>query len=335
MKFITYLKDKVLIIIVNILMMVLLSLYLLAIGNNASDIFLIIFVWIIMMILSLFSQYYRRRKFLEQLLYTCESLEERYLIIELMDKPQTVEDIIYQRVLRLSNKSMIEKITRIQSERKEYKEFVEQWVHEIKTPLAAMKLICGNNKSSTSQKFLEELERTEGYVEQALFYARSETAEKDYLVQEISLEEVVADTLRGNKRLLLNQQVSVTIDCPHLVFTDEKWILFILNQLIVNAVKYQATSLQFNTKKIRNGIILSVRDNGIGISEEDISRIFDKGFTGENGRKFNKSTGIGLYLCKRLCEQLGLGINVSSKKGDFTEVKLVFPIGDFMEMEEE
>lgn len=334
MKFGTYLKDKTLIVIVNILMMVLLSLYLFAIGNSTSDIFLIIFVWIFVLILSFFLQYYRRKRFLEQLLHTCESLEERYLVIELMDKPQTVEDIVYQRVLRLSNKSMIEKITRIQSERKEYKEFVEQWVHEIKTPLAAMKLICDNNKSIISQKLLEKLERIEGYVEQALYYARSETAEKDYLVQEISLEGVVADAIRGNKQLLLNHKISINTDCPHLVFTDSKWISFILNQIIVNAVKYHATSLQFHTTKIRNGVALSVRDDGIGISEEDLPRIFDKGFTGENGRRFNKSTGLGLYLCKRLCEQLGLEIDVSSKKGVFTEVQLVFPMGDFMKMEE-
>lgn len=334
MKFSIYLKDKVLIIIVNIMMMVFLSLYLFAIGNSISDIFLIIFAWIVVFAFSLFIQYYRRKRFLEQLLHTCESLEERYLILELMNKPQTVEDVIYQRILRLSNKAMIEKINRIQGEGKEYKEFIEKWVHEIKTPLAAMKLICDNNKANISRKFLEELERTEGYVDQVLFYARSEIAEKDYLVQEISLQEVVEDTLRDNKQLLLNNQVSITINCPHMVFTDPKWILFILNQFVINAVKYKAKMIKFYTAKIGNGISLSVRDDGIGISEEDLPRIFDKGFTGENGRKFNKSTGIGLYLCKQLCEQLGLKIDVYSKKGIFTEIKLIFPIGDFMEMEE-
>ena len=305
MKFRNYLKDKALIIIVNIMLMVLLALYMFAIGNGISDIFLIILVWNVVLVFSLVIQYYRRKRFLEGLLHTCENLEERYLILELMDKPQTAEDAIYQRVLRLSNKSMIEKINKVQGEGKEYKEFIEKWVHEIKTPLAAMKLICDNNKTNTSRRLLEELERTEGYVDQVLFYARSEIAEKDYLVGEVRLEEVVGDALRDNKQLILNNQVSIDINCPHMVFTDPKWILFILNQLIINSVKYKAKKIKFYTTKIGNGISLSVKDDGIGIGEEDIPRIFDKGFTGENGRKFSKSTGIGLYLCKQLCEQLG------------------------------
>lgn len=332
MRFSSYLKDKVLVIIINILVMIFTFLYLIAIGNTISDIFLIVLSWTIILSISLFLQYYRRKRFLEKLLDTCEGLEEKYLIKELMDKPQTTEDEVYQRVIKLSNKSMIEKITKIKNERKEYREFIEQWVHEVKTPIAAMKLICDNNRSDVSQRLLDELERIEGDVEQALFYARSETAEKDYIVQEISIGQVVEDAIKGNKRLLLNNKVSVIIDCPHSVFTDSKWVSFILDQIIVNAVKYQGTSLEFHTVKNSHGVSLFIKDNGIGISEEDLPRIFDKGFTGESGRKYHKSTGIGLYLCKRLCDKLGLEIHIYSKKGIFTEVELSFPMSDFVEM---
>ena len=117
-------------------------------------------------------------------------------------------------------------------------------------------------------------------------------------------------------------------DLEQVVYSDSKWIEFILNQIIVNAIKYSKGNndkIEIESQKQNNSVILSIKDYGVGINEKDISRVFEKGFTGDNGRKFGKSTGIGLYLCKTLCEKLGLGLYIDSKENYGTKVTIIFP----------
>ena len=163
------------------------------------------------------------------------------------------------------------------------------------------------------------------------------SVEKDYLIKEVSLSEIIHASIAENKQFLLQNHVSVEVrDCNDTVYTDEKWIRFIMNQLISNAVKYseKEPKIIFETNSGQGQIVLMISDNGIGISESDLSRIFDKSFTGENGRIGKNSTGIGLFLCKRLCEKLGIGIAVKSKSGQGTQVELYFPKGDFVKVQE-
>ena len=227
---------------------------------------------------------------------------------------------------------MIEKIGEIQRERKEYKEYIEQWIHEVKTPITAMKLLCENNRSSFTRELLAELENVQQFTEQALYYARSEHTEKDYSIREIQLSDVVHNAIADNKYLLRQSNMRITADnLEHCVYTDDKWIRFILNQLISNAVKYgtEQPALHFFTVRKQEHILLCIEDNGIGIPPGDLPRIFEKGFTGQNGRTGRNSTGIGLYLCKRLCDKLGIGLTAYSKEKG-TTLTLSFPVNDFV-----
>ena len=228
----------------------------------------------------------------------------------------------------MAGKSMLEQISEVKRERLEYKEYIEQWIHEIKTPITAMKLLCENHRTDWTKELLLELEKTNRFTEQALYYARSEHTEKDYSVREIALAQVVHQAIADNKYLLRKNGVRLEVEeIQDTVYSDEKWVRFILNQLISNAVKYRAgqPSLRFSTCRQQDQVVLMVEDNGIGISPADLPRVFEKGFTGQNGRKVQQSTGIGLYLCKRLCEKLGIGITAESSEHG-TAISLTFHI---------
>lgn len=329
-----YLKDKIGMFLTHIFSMILLSIYLDAIGNGIGEIILIIVAWASIWAIVFLISFYKRKKYLSNLLETCRKLEEKYLIVEVMDKPQQFDDIVYTQLLKSASKSMMEQMTRIRHERKEYKEYIEQWVHEIKTPIAAMRLICENNKTEATRKLLGELHKTEGFVEQALFYARSETVQKDYRIKEVILSHIVKNAITINKQLLISKGIRVVIHAEDRVFTDSKWIEFMLNQLIVNAAKYGAKDLEITSTSLGSGVFLHVWDNGMGIEESDLPQVFHKGFVGSNGRTVDQSTGIGLYLCKRLCEKLGLAISLESKSNEYTQVQIFFPKGSFVKLQE-
>ena len=249
-----------------------------------------------------------------------------------MQPPERADDQVFYQLMKMAEKSMLERIGEVQRERKEYKEYIERWIHEVKTPVTAMKLICENNRCSFSGELMAELENINRFTEQALYYARSEHTEKDYSVREICLGEVVHGAIADNKYLLRQNNVTVAVgDVEYSVYSDEKWLRFILDQLISNAVKYHSDhpALYFSAAKEGGRIVLSVEDNGAGIPERDLPRIFEKGFTGQNGRIVHSSTGIGLYLCRRLCDKLGIGLSAGSA-GKGTVISLIFYINDFV-----
>ncbi len=327
-----YLKDKLPALMINLLGMLALALFLMANGNGLQIILFILAVWLLVLVLCMLSFYYSRKKYLNRLLDMAEQLEERYLLPEVMEVPERADDQVFYQLMKMTEKSMLERIGGIQRERKEYKEYIEQWIHEVKTPITAMKLIYENNPGPFTRDLMTELENVNRFTEQALYFARSEHAEKDYSVREIRLSDVVHEAIAGNKYLLRQNHVAITVeDMDDVVYTDDKWVRFILDQLISNAVKYRTDQpvLHFCTRKENDRVLLSVEDNGIGIPSGDLPRIFEKGFTGENGRKIHSSTGIGLYLCRRLCDKLGIGISASSK-GKGTTISLSFHINDFV-----
>lgn len=318
----------------NVLCMIGLAMFLRETGNGFDSIFLILLIWIVILTVQLVISYYSRRVQLEKLLKLAEQLEERYLLSEVMEKPERADDQVYYRILKLTGKSMLEQVAEVRRERTQYKEYVEQWIHEIKTPITAMKLLCENDHSQVAKEILVELEKVNCFTEQALYYARSEHTEKDYTVREIRLSDVIHQSISENKYLLLKNGVGIDLqETDDIVYSDEKWLCFILNQLIVNSVKYRAEYpvLKFHTERQGNQVILCVQDNGIGIDAGDLPRIFEKGFTGQNGRKAaHSSTGMGLYLCKRLCDKLGIGICADSE-GSGTSIYLSFHVNDFVQ----
>ena len=328
-----YVKNHLPLILLNLLGALALSLFLLATGNAIQTVLFILITWMLVLILCLTICYLSRKKRLDKLLEMAGQLKERYLIPEVMQKPDRAEEQVFYQILKMSEKSMLERIGEVERERGEYRAYIEQWVHEVKTPITALKLLCENNRSPFSRDVLAELENINRYTEQALYYARSEHTEKDYSIREMNLADVVHGAIADNKYLLRQCDMAITVDdLEPVVYADDKWVRFILNQIISNAVKYRAPqhpALRIFTERSDDQVLLSIADNGIGIPESDLPRIFEKGFTGQNGRTIHSSTGIGLYLCKRLCDKLGIGLAASSSdKG--TTITLSFHITDFI-----
>ena len=323
-----YWKNKLPFILTNLFCMILMTLFLLACGNAVAVVEMILIVWVLILMAGMGIAYRNRKKELQKLLTMAEGLQERYLIQEVMRLPERADDQVYYQLMKMAGKSMLEQIGEVRRERLEYKEYIEQWIHEIKTPIAAMKLLCENHRMDFTRELLLELEKTNRFTEQALYYARSEHTEKDYAVREINLIDVVHQVIADNKYLLLHNKVSLEVaERMETVYSDEKWLRFILNQLVVNAVQYRTEQpvLRFFAYQRQDQVILSVEDNGIGIPACDLPRIFEKGFTGQNGRIMQQATGIGLYLCRRLCDRLGVGIMAESS-GEGTVIRLSFHI---------
>lgn len=323
-----YWKNRIPFLLTNLVCMAALTVFLLVCGNSISAVLLILVVWALILLAGLFLTYWKRKRQMQKLLDMAGRLSERYLISEVMELPEQAEDQVYYQLLKMAGKSMLEQIGEVRRERLEYKEYIEQWIHEIKTPITAMKLLCENHRTDWTKELLLELEKTNRFTEQALYYARSEHTEKDYSVREMSLSQVVHQAIADNKYLLLQSGVRLEVEeMADTVYSDEKWVRFILNQLIANAVKYRSGQpvLRFSARRRQDQVLLIVEDNGIGISSADLPRIFEKGFTGQNGRMVQQSTGIGLYLCKRLCDKLGIGIAAESS-GQGTAISLAFHI---------
>lgn len=287
--------------------------------------------------ISIIIEYFKRKKFYDNLLKILEELDEKYLITEIIKTPNFLEGQIFKNSLEQIDKSMLENVNKYKYMTEDYKEYIELWIHEIKIPIATSKMVIENNKNAITKSIDEELDKVENYIEQALFYARSNTVEKDYYIRKVVLKEIVNESIKKNKSSLIQEKISIDIhDLEIEVNTDNKWIVFILNQIIQNSIKYRKKEnsvIEIYANQGKENVILYIKDNGIGIKQGEITRVFEKGFTGTNGRLSNKkSTGIGLYLCKKLCNKLGIGIELNSVQNEGTKVKLVFPKDSYIEL---
>ena len=287
--------------------------------------------------ISIIIEYFKRKKFYDNLLNMLEELDEKYLITEIIKTPNFLEGQIFKNSLEQIDKSMLENVNKYKYMTEDYKEYIELWIHEIKIPIATSKMVIENNKNAITKSIDEELDKVENYIEQALFYARSNTVEKDYYIRKVVLKEIVNESIKKNKSSLIQEKISIDIHGLEIeVNTDNKWIVFILNQIIQNSIKYRKKEnsvIEIYANQGKENVILYIKDNGIGIKQGEITRVFEKGFTGTNGRLSNKkSTGIGLYLCKKLCNKLGIGIELNSVQNEGTEVKLVFPKDSYIEL---
>ena len=328
-----YLKSKTETIALNIIALIVLSLFLLSIGNKFKAILIIVLSWIITLFIYLFFSYKKRKDYFQLIEKSILNIEKKYLVSEVLEVPPFIEAKPYYYLLKKSSKSMREEINKEKSRLKNYKEYIEQWIHEVKTPISLIKLIEENNRTTKSSAILMQLEEIDRYVEQALFYARSEDVDKDYLVKEICLQSCVNSVITRNKQGFILNNIDIEIDnIDKFVYCDSKWLEFILNQIVVNSIKYRNTKdskVKIYGEDIKNGIKLIIEDNGIGIASDELDRVFKKGFTGNIGRVNSKSTGIGLYLCKKLCDKLGLLIDIESEINCYTKVSITFPVGSF------
>jgi signal transduction histidine kinase len=281
-------------------------------------------------------EFMKKKRFYDALIRDFERLDQKNLLAELLPEPDFFEGAVLSEVLKASDKACLEESGRYKAMQAEYREYIELWVHEIKTPIASSKLIVQNNQNLVTEAIRDDLEMIEAYVEQALYYARSSAVEKDYFIRELTLEKPVYAVLKRNSVLMIKSGISVTAEGLDItVRSDAKWLEFILHQLLINAVKYAADKdpcIVVQTKKRENSAVLTVSDNGLGIPDGELPRIFDKGFTGTNGRVRGKSTGMGLYICRKLCDKLGISIEAESEQGRGTAVHLVFPLSSMTEI---
>lgn len=328
-----YLKSNISTIFLNFIALIVLSIFLFSIGNEFKAVMIIVVSWMGVLFIYFSIAYKKRKDYFELIEKYASNIDKKYLLSEVLEVPPFVEAEPYYYLLKKSSKSMREEINKEKLRLKNYKEYIEQWIHEVKTPISLIKLMEENNRTTKSSEILMQLEEIDRYVEQALFYARSEDVDKDYLVKEISLQSCINSVITRNKQGFILNNIEIDIDnIDKTVYCDSKWLEFILNQIIVNAIKYRSinnSKVKIYTTNIKNGIKLIIEDNGIGIPSDDLERVFEKGFTGNTGRINNKSTGIGLYLCKKLCDKLGLFIDIESEVNTYTKVIITFPMGNF------
>lgn len=323
-----YLKDKIVHILMYIALMTFILFFLFMFRVPNSLIISIVIVMLMFIIAVVFYDYFRKRNFYNDFTYNLNQLDKKCLITEISKRPNFIEGKIFYDSLYEIDKSMYEEIEVYKNSINDFKEYIEMWIHEAKLPIASMTLILHNNKPDSNKKIKEQVNKIENYVEQVLYFVRSENSEKDYLIKHCNLEEIINSVIRKNKDILLLKHISIEIsNVDKIILSDSKWIEFIINQIVSNSIKYskeENAKIKFNTKIFENTIALEIKDNGIGISEKDISKVFDKSFTGENGRKIANSTGLGLYLSKKLCNKLGHNIQIESNKDCFTKVSIYF-----------
>lgn len=344
MRLTAYLKDRFPLLLLHVVCMGVLTAFLRITRYNESNIILILLFWIVVLSVWLVIAYIQRRRFFEEADKILEDLDQRYLLGELLPDSFRLEDQMYRNMIRRSNKSVIERIRRLEDEKSDYKDYIESWVHEVKAPMTGIALLCENAKKTYGKDSIEisvkdtlravslENQKIENFVDMVLYYARSEHVYKDYYIKETNLQETVCEVLEKNRLYLIQNQVRAEVDCRETVYTDRKWMIFILNQIILNSVKYRSgrLSICIFTKRTPKSVILSLQDDGVGIREEELPRIFEKGFTGSNGRSHRQSTGMGLYLCRKLCDQLGIEIRADSVYGEGTCVHLEYPISNYV-----
>lgn len=274
------------------------------------------------------SDFLRQRSRLRELESILKSLEQKYLFWECVPPPRGPYERHLFALGRQTGRAMTGAVSDAQAAQREYREYVERWVHEVKSPITAARLICQGLDGDARRRLTQELSQIEAHVERALFYARAESPEQDCILRRTSLEAVVSQAVENHRALLIQSGLRVeTEGLDHWIYTDEKWAVFILGQLLQNAARYrsEAPVISLSARPLGKQVGLTVHDNGMGIPAHELPRVFDRGFTGSNGRTRGGSTGMGLYLCKRLAGFLDLGLEISSEEGTGTVVALTFP----------
>ena len=232
--------------------------------------------------------------------------------------PGTEED--YQELLAILRRQCRALSAESAESRQNMVDYYTLWAHQIKTPIAAMKLLCQEDDSGRGREMTAELLRVEQYVEMVLHYLRLESESTDYVIRETEIDPLLRQAARRYAPLFIRSRVALQLEETGLcVLTDGKWLGFVVEQLLSNAVKYAPGG---TVRIYAEGETLCIADNGIGIAPEDLPRVFERGYTGKNGRLERRSTGIGLFLCREVCRRLGHGITVASRPGEGAEVRL-------------
>lgn len=327
----TYLQAVGAGLLVHLLLATLVSAYMLLLGAVWPDLFTLLFMWLVAVGAYHAWRFSAFRSYYSNLAALLDGLERKYLLGSLGSEPPLLELGPLWSALLQATQSVADEVERVEREATHHREYVEGWVHEVKAPIAAARLLAEESGGEGARELLDQLDNIERLVEQAVFYARSSAVEQDYFVRETALDEPIKAVLRRHARLFIAHRVAVSLDGLDLtVFTDRKWLEFILSQILTNAIKYrreQGAAVRLWATVRDDGVMLCIEDNGVGIPRSDVGRVFEKGFTGANGRRFGRSTGMGLFLVRKLCLALGHRVTVDAEEGSYTRVTIFFPMG--------
>lgn len=261
--------------------------------------------------------------------------------------PEATDDVemLYHRLLENQSIARSESESCAAIRQSQMRDYYSMWVHQIKTPISAMKLlleaereelgqlICDDEQSQcllsdNMDSFEDELFRIEEYVSMALQYQRVSSTENDFVLEKVSVDGVIRDTIKKYAKIMIRRHIGMNYSgTVQEVYTDGKWLAFILEQLLSNAIKYTPQGfVKIETAKKANLFFITIKDTGIGIKAEDLPRVFEKGYTGYNGHADKKATGIGLYLCRQMADKLGHTIRIESEIGKGTKVWIGFDL---------
>lgn len=263
--------------------------------------------------------------------------------------PEATDDveILYHRLLENQSIARSESESSAAVRQSRMRDYYSMWVHQIKTPISAMKLLLEAEREELGQlmcdeepqatltelsdnldSFEDELFRIEEYVSMALQYQRVSSTENDFVLEKVSLDGVIRDTIKKYAKIMIRRHIGINYSgTKKQVYTDEKWLAFILEQILSNAIKYTPQGfVTIETAEEKDRFFITVKDTGIGIKAEDLPRVFEKGYTGYNGHADKKATGIGLYLCRQMADKLGHTIRMESELGKGTKVWIGFDL---------
>lgn len=337
MKIKKYILDKIYVLSTFGVLMFILTMLFAALKIELFIIFIVILLIIVSLVICLTIDFLRKKSFYDSLINNIENLDKAYLVTATLDMPSFYEGKLTTEAIYDIGKSMNENVKELIHSQRDFKDYLEMWIHEVKIPLSSLQLMRHNHKSLNDSTVQEQLKRIDDYVEQVLYYVRQENSEKDYIIKEVRLDKLITNIALKNKDALLAKDIQLSVSGVDIaVYTDAKWLEFILGQIIDNAIKYadekKESYIKIGTHTTTDTILLTIEDDGIGIREEDIPRIFEKSFTGQNGRLRTKSTGMGLYIVKNLIQKLGHKIEVTSELGKYTRMTIIFAKNEFYEV---
>lgn len=272
----------------------------------------------------LFGRYVKRYTFYNKVLSPPKQMEAA-LRRDAKSPEQEQIEVFLQELYRLYQNE----VQTLYANQNRHLQFMNQWVHQMKTPLSVAELLIQEEGIVDKKSLQEEIDRMKRGLDSVLMNARIDTFEQDMQVEQVQLKQLLTEVVSENKRLFITHHVYpvISIDENFVVLTDTKWIRFVISQFITNAVKYtfeEGKKVYIDASCQEGNVMLSVRDEGIGIPAADMPRVTKPFFTGENGRKTGESTGMGLYLAKEICDKLGHELSIESELGRGTIVQVVF-----------
>ncbi|MFD1448776.1 sensor histidine kinase [Oceanobacillus profundus] len=319
-----FLRDQFPLILINFIQLLLVLFVVWMSGfQQFSLLIYALFLGIFLLTIYLVFRYITHRRFYHRLTRQISSLDEVFESLDTAPVSAALSDL-----LKAQHRLYVNDMQQQEKKRKDHLTFINQWVHQMKTPLSVVELIIQDRDDEQMMSIQEETDKLEKGLEMVLYVARLDAFEQDFHVQPVSLKAAVDEAIQDNKRLFIKNQVYPDVQVsPAMVESDEKWLEFIFNQVITNGIKYSSgigKKVSIYDQKTENGIDLVIQDMGVGIPMTDLKRVFDPFFTGENGRVYRESTGMGLYLVKEVCEKLGHEVHIESAQGEGTLVKVSF-----------